>query len=34
MIWYIIKSVADRICGHVDIFWLFAYLAKSLLTAS
>ena len=28
MIWYIMKSVADRICGHVDIFWLFVCLSK------
>ena len=26
MIWYIIDSVADQVCGHVDIFWLFACL--------
>ena len=26
MIWYIIDSVADHVCGHVDIFWLFVCL--------
>ena len=26
MIWYIIDSVADQVCGHVDIFWQFVCL--------